>query len=74
MNTTNIHRRQFLGAGALLAAASLTPQRVRQNYEAVLEAGLDILVILVILHQLCPRYRLHYQPPHQYSVRQGVGY
>jgi len=32
-------------AAGVLAAASLTPQRVRQNYEAVLEAGLDILVI-----------------------------
>ena len=32
-------------AAGVLAAASLTPQRVRENYEAVLEAGLDILVI-----------------------------
>jgi IMP dehydrogenase len=32
-------------AAGVLAAASLTPQRVRQNYEAVLDAGLDILVI-----------------------------
>ena len=29
----------------MLAAASLTPQRVREHYEAALEAGLDILVI-----------------------------
>ena len=29
----------------VVAAASLTPQRVRTHYEAVLEAGLDILVI-----------------------------
>lgn len=29
----------------VVAAASLTPQRVRAHYEAVLEAGLDILVI-----------------------------
>jgi IMP dehydrogenase len=36
--------REIKSAG-VLAAASLTPQRVRQNYEAVLEAGLDILVI-----------------------------
>jgi IMP dehydrogenase len=31
--------------GGVLAAGSLTPQRVRQHYEAALEAGLDILVI-----------------------------
>jgi IMP dehydrogenase len=29
----------------VVAAASLTPQRVRRHYEAALEAGLDILVI-----------------------------
>jgi len=29
----------------VLAAASLTPQRVRAHYETVLEAGLDVLVI-----------------------------
>ena len=28
-----------------MAAASLTPQRVREYYEVALEAGLDILVI-----------------------------
>ena len=32
-------------AGGVLAAGSLTPQRVRDHYEAALEAGLDILVI-----------------------------
>ncbi|MEI6446647.1 MAG: GuaB3 family IMP dehydrogenase-related protein [Actinomycetes bacterium] len=32
-------------AHGVVAAASLTPQRVRAHYEAVLEAGLDILVI-----------------------------
>ena len=32
-------------AAGVLAAASLTPQRVREHYEAVLEAGLDVLVI-----------------------------
>ena len=32
-------------AAGVLAAASLTPQRVRAHYEAVLEAGLDVLVI-----------------------------
>ena len=29
----------------VVAAASLTPQRVRKYYESALEAGLDILVI-----------------------------
>ena len=29
----------------VVAAASLTPQRVREYYEIALEAGLDILVI-----------------------------
>ena len=32
-------------AAGVLAAASLTPQRVREHYAVVLEAGLDILVI-----------------------------
>ncbi len=32
-------------AHGVVAAASLTPQRVEQHYETVLEAGLDILVI-----------------------------
>src|SRR3954447_24604656 len=32
-------------AQGVVAAASLTPQRVRDHYEAALEAGLDILVI-----------------------------
>jgi IMP dehydrogenase len=32
-------------AGDVLAAGSLTPQRVREHYEAALEAGLDVLVI-----------------------------
>jgi IMP dehydrogenase len=31
--------------GGVLAAASLTPQRVRQYYKVALEAGLDVLVI-----------------------------
>jgi IMP dehydrogenase len=31
--------------GGVLAAASLTPQRVREHWEAALEAGLDVLVI-----------------------------
>jgi len=36
--------REIKSAG-VLAAASLTPQRVRDHYEVALEAGLDILVI-----------------------------
>jgi IMP dehydrogenase len=32
-------------AAGVLAAGSLTPQRVREHYETALEAGLDILVI-----------------------------
>lgn len=32
-------------AGGVLAAASLTPARVREYYEVALEAGLDVLVI-----------------------------
>jgi len=32
-------------AGGVLAAGSLTPQRVREHYEVALEAGLDILVV-----------------------------
>jgi len=36
--------REVKGQG-VVCAASLTPQRVRTHYEAVLEAGLDILVI-----------------------------
>jgi IMP dehydrogenase len=36
--------REIKGAG-VLAAGSLTPQRVREHHEAALEAGLDILVI-----------------------------
>jgi IMP dehydrogenase len=32
-------------AGGVLAAASLTPQRVREHWEAAVEAGLDVLVI-----------------------------
>ena len=32
-------------AGGVLAAASLTPQRVQQYYKTALEAGLDVLVI-----------------------------
>ncbi len=32
-------------AGGVLAAASLTPQRVEEHYQAALEAGLDVLVI-----------------------------
>jgi IMP dehydrogenase len=31
--------------GGVIAAASLTPQRVRQYYKAALDAGLDVLVI-----------------------------
>jgi IMP dehydrogenase len=31
--------------GGVIAAASLTPQRVREHYRAVLDAGLDVLVI-----------------------------
>ncbi len=31
--------------GGVLAAASLTPQRVEEHYQAALEAGLDVLVI-----------------------------
>ena len=31
--------------GGVLAAGSLTPQRVREHYEVALDAGLDILVI-----------------------------
>jgi len=36
--------REIKEAG-VLAAGSLTPQRVREHYEAALEAGLDVLVI-----------------------------
>ncbi len=36
--------REIKDAG-VLSSASLTPQRVRSHYEAVLEAGLDVLVI-----------------------------
>jgi IMP dehydrogenase len=36
--------REIKSAG-VLAAASLTPQRVRDHYEVALEAGLDILVV-----------------------------
>src|SRR6185295_773383 len=32
-------------AEGVLAAASLTPQRVREHYQAALDAGLDVLVI-----------------------------
>ena len=32
-------------AAGVLAAASLTPQRVREHYQAALDAGLDVLVI-----------------------------
>ena len=32
-------------AGGVLAAGAFTPQRVREHYEAALEAGLDVLVI-----------------------------
>jgi IMP dehydrogenase len=32
-------------AGGVLAAASLTPQRVEEHYQTALEAGLDVLVI-----------------------------
>ena len=38
-------RIEEIKAGGAVAAGSLTPQRVRDNYELALEAGLDILVI-----------------------------
>jgi IMP dehydrogenase len=38
-------RVEEIKAAGAVAAGSLTPQRVRQNYEVALEAGLDILVI-----------------------------
>jgi IMP dehydrogenase len=38
-------RIQEIKAGGVVAAASLTPQKVRAHIDAVLEAGLDILVI-----------------------------
>src|ERR1041384_3662321 len=38
-------RIEEIKAGGVLAAGSLTPQRVRRHYELALEAGLDILVI-----------------------------
>src|SRR5947209_19485687 len=38
-------RIQEIKAQGVVAAASLTPQKVRKHYEAALEAGLDILVI-----------------------------
>jgi IMP dehydrogenase len=38
-------RIQEIKAGGVLAAASLTPQRVEQYYQIALDAGLDVLVI-----------------------------
>ena len=38
-------RIQEIKAQGVVAAASLTPQKVRRHYEIALEAGLDILVI-----------------------------
>ena len=38
-------RIEEIKAHGVVAAASLTPQRVEQYYELALEAGLDILVI-----------------------------
>src|SRR5213079_2208117 len=38
-------RTEEIKAGGVVAAASLTPQRVLRHYELALEAGLDILVI-----------------------------
>jgi len=38
-------RIEEIKAQGVVAAASLTPQRVREHYETALEAGLDILVI-----------------------------
>src|SRR3954468_1697454 len=38
-------RVEEIKAGGVLAAGSLTPQRVREHYELALEAGLDVLVI-----------------------------
>jgi IMP dehydrogenase len=38
-------RIEEIKAGGVLAAGSLTPQRVREHYELALEAGLDVLVI-----------------------------
>ena len=40
-----VQRIQEIKAQGVVAAASLTPQKVRTYYEAALEAGLDILVI-----------------------------
>jgi IMP dehydrogenase len=40
----SVRIREIKEAG-VLAAGSLTPQRVREHYEAALEAGLDVLVI-----------------------------
>jgi IMP dehydrogenase len=38
-------RIEEIKAGGVLAAGSLTPQRVREHYELALQAGLDVLVI-----------------------------
>ena len=38
-------RIEEIKSGGVLAAGSLTPQRVREHYELALEAGLDVLVI-----------------------------
>jgi IMP dehydrogenase len=38
-------RIEEIKAAGVLAAGALTPQRVREHYEAALEAGLDVLVI-----------------------------
>src|SRR4051812_37813010 len=38
-------RIEEIKAGGVLAAGSLTPQRVREHHELALEAGLDVLVI-----------------------------
>ena len=40
-----VRRIQEIKAHGVVAAASLTPQRVERHYELVLDAGLDILVI-----------------------------
>jgi IMP dehydrogenase len=38
-------RIEEIKAAGVLAAGALTPQRVREHYEAALEAGLDVLII-----------------------------
>ena len=47
-------RIEEIKAGGVLAAGSLTPQRVREHYQLALEAGLDVLVIQGTVVQAAP--------------------